>query len=188
MQEILGVVSGLLVPCATAFYAVGIVRKQIDPAKATWIVWTALSALTAAGMFAESAINYQIVAVAIADLIVLFLAFRYGNAWNWTWVDRVCLALAGVSILLWGATNDALGAIVLLLLATVIGFVPMAVQVWQRPDSERPLPWIIMCTSSVLLLMSLTKWSFASAAQPIVYLVVPAIVLFLSLRKRPALA
>lgn len=195
MQESLGilresaqVLSGALIPLASLVYAWGVIRKEISPTKATWVVWTALSGLTALSMFFEGALNYQIAIVAFADVIVLGLALWYGDAWSWTKVDVTCLVGAAVSLLLWWVTDSALWAIILLLGATVIGFVPMATNLWKRPEAEKPLAWIVMCVSSMLLLFSLETWTIASAAQPVVYLAVPVIILVLITRRRPAVA
>jgi hypothetical protein len=188
MQETLDTLSGILVLAATIVYVWGIIRRDIDPAKAMWIVWTVLSILTALGMFVEDAINYQIIVIAFADIVILNLAFVYGSTWSWTKIDVICLVSAAMAILLWWATDNALWAIILLLAATVIGFVPMVALLWQRPDAEKPYAWVIMCVSTVLLMLSLGEWTIATAAQPIVYLAIPVITLLLLSPRRPALA
>jgi len=82
MQETLDTLSGILVLAATIVYVWGIIRRDIDPAKAMWIVWTVLSILTALGMFVEDAINYQIIVIAFANIVILNLAFVYGSTWS----------------------------------------------------------------------------------------------------------
>ena len=163
-------------PGATVFYAVNIIKRKIVPTKATWIVWAILAALTAFSMFRAGAWNSQIVTVAVADMIVLFLAFAYGKRWEWTKIDLVCMAAAAISIVLWQWTGNPSWGIALNVGATAIGSVPILRAVWKDPGIERPLPWFLMVISSTCEIFALQTppWdSWQASAQPITYLLIP---------------
>lgn len=185
MQQYLESASGALVIIASFLYLSGVWRKKIQPTKATWLVWTIMSSLTAVSMYFRGVLNGQIATLAFCDIAILIAAFRYGNIWQWTKMDIVCIFISFTAIAAWIITGNALSAITLLLIATVVGFLPLARAVWIDPSIEKPLPWIIMVISSLLAIGATTNWSYEQNAQPVVYLLTATTALALQYRRRP---
>jgi len=188
-RTLLEILSAVLVPVATLFYILGILRGTILPTKATWLVWTVLSTLLTLSMYEAGTLNLQILSTTGADVVVLVLTLRYGKAWAWSTFDVACIVLAGTSIALWQSTGDPLWGVVFNSLAVVLGSFPLFKEVWLNPEVEKPLPWILMMVSSICILVALRQWSIESAAQPLIYLFVPGVVVALTLfPARPQLA
>lgn len=177
-QQTLSALAGILVFVAVGIYIAAIVRKTTVPAKATWIIWTVLSVLTAGGMYQAGALNYQMVAVVAGDIVIVALALKYGSP-GWSRLDKYSLAGAASGLALWAVTNNPLYAIVISLSINFIGAVPTFVKTWDYPDQESPTTWIVVAVSSVLQTIAIPHWTIADAAQPVSYLVIQIGLLFL---------
>lgn len=182
--QLLEIASAILVPIASSFYAINIIRGKIDPPKAVWLVWGTIASLIALGMWKAGTLNWQALVVAIADIVILVLVLWRSKEWKWSKFDMTCMALAACAIISWQQTGDPRWALVFSLAGSVIGSLPLYHELWKDPAIEKPLPWLIMACSSVLELAALGDWSWTFSAQPLVYLVVPAIVVVLTQRRK----
>ena len=145
------------------------------------MAWTVTSALLTLSMYRAHALNFQIIAATFFDVIILILALRYGEKWEWSKFDVACVVLSGVSIVLWQSTGDPFWGVVFNAAAVTLASFPLFKGVWFKPEIEKPLPWFIMTLSSICAVMALRHWSVESATQPVVYLVIAAVVVVLTL-------
>lgn len=177
-QELLSMIAGALVVVAVIPYIRAIVRGKTKPSKASWVVWTLLSTITAAGMFQAGTINYQIPIVALGDSAILVLAFKYGTP-GWRPVERWSLVAGMASIALWVATQDPLWAIVISLSTNFVGALPTFTKLWSEPGSEDPTAWSIVTVSAILQTIAVSEWTVAAAMQPVSFLTIQGTILFL---------
>lgn len=182
-NAMLEVASGFLAPLATIFYAIAIIKRLAKPQIATWLIWIIVVAITAGAMNTQGTINWQIIGVLASDVVIFGLALWRGGTSHWGKTDTWCLLLAGVALVSWRLASSADLALVFALSATVVGAIPTIVNAYKNPRHEPFAPWGIMVVSSLLLLASLSKWGFSSAAQPVVYLLTPVLISILSLRR-----
>lgn len=177
--------AGLLAVGAYFPYILAILRRQTKPTKSTWIIWTVLSSLTAAGMYQAGALNAQIAIIAFGDFFVVALAFRWGVP-GWSRLDIFCLSGAAIGIIGWAVTHNPVVAVLIGLSVTVIGSVPTIVKTWHRPDQEDLTAYSLMVGSCVVQIAAIPAWTITDAAQPIVFLGVAGTILLLILtRPRP---
>jgi hypothetical protein len=73
---------------------------------------------------------------------LLVMAFLFGTG-GASRLDRYCLAVGVLAILLYATTGSGLLAIAFGILADLIGYVPTFVKIWRRPKSEDPAFFII---------------------------------------------
>ena len=146
--------------------------------KATWLIWASLDSITILGMNIENSINGQILSSVVGAWTVFFLSLRYGVL-GWTWLDRICLASVGLSILLWWWFNSPLLGIIICLLANCIGSIPTLHSAWKDARRENKLGWVTGTIASLCALASVSNWTLAHYAQPISFLVIQIAVLYL---------
>lgn len=79
IQSVLSVVAGLLFLAGFVPYIIAIVRGETKPAKASWVIWASLDTITLLGMYAENAVNGQIVGAMLGAWVVVVLAIKFGN-------------------------------------------------------------------------------------------------------------
>lgn len=154
---------------ATILYVLSIWRGYTKPSRVTWAIWTALSLLTAGGMYQSETLNGQMFAVVGGDVIITTCAFLWGSG-GWTAVDRWSLAGAAAGLAFWAVTKDPFYAILISLAVNFIGGAPTIVKTWQYPEQESGVAWMVVTLASFLQFLAVTDWRFAAVAQPVAYL------------------
>ncbi|MBI2048052.1 MAG: hypothetical protein HYT27_02840 [Parcubacteria group bacterium] len=182
---ILNTLAGLLAIGGFFPYITSVLKEETKPNKATWVVWTSLTCITAIGMWDAGTLNAQVTAIAIGDMIVLALAFKFGVP-EWSNLDRFCLIGAGVGLLLWAVTGNPITAVVVSLLIIFVGSVPTMVKTWHNPSWENVAAYAFMAASSVVTIVAIPlPWSVANAAQPLVFFCTAGTILALTQKKHP---
>ena len=170
VDKVLMAVAGILSLVGSLRYIAAVLRGSVHPKWATWLIWGLLDCVILAGMWlGGKETNWQIILCTIFAWVIFLLACRYGVP-GWNRIDQICLVGALISIgLLVPYPQLALG---LSLLATGIGAIPTVASAWEDPAREDAIAWACGTLSSVVILIALGVWTFASAAQPITFLVV----------------
>lgn len=159
-------------------YIRAILRGKTKPAKASWIIWGTLDAITLAAMLVKGAINGQIVAAVICAWVVVILALRYGIP-GWTRLDKFCLGGAVLGIFLWVVFGDAIFGIIVGLVTLFIGSFPTFASAWKDPSREDRKAWTIFWISCIFAFIAIPKWTFQDAGQPITFFLIESIVVYI---------
>ncbi len=163
----LRVVSGLLMIAGYLPNMWQVYRKTGDPLnKATLIVWTIFDGITCAAMIAAGTATFQICACGIMNVILLGMSLRYGTT-KWSRIDVVCLAIAGLGLVLWLTTDNPNLGMTCSLLAMTIGTIPMIKDAWNAPQGFSFWGWTCWFASNALAIATVPVWEFAHYAQPI---------------------
>ncbi len=169
--SVLSAIAGLLQFCGLAWYVYKIIRKQVRPAKATWIIWASLDVIAFAGMYHEGKVNGLITGATIGVLGVVVSAMIYGTS-GWTRTDKICFGGTITAILSWWALDNAVFGIIVSLIAMCIGSIPTFISGWEKPDGENKLAWTIFAVSGLCAVIAIPQPTLADAAQPIVFLAI----------------
>ncbi len=151
----------------------------------SWLVWCLLDTSTLAGMLAKEAANWQIIAAVIGGWITFGFVVNQGRP---QWGDRekvekrdkLCLAGAAVGFVLWLAA-DASWGITAFMATLLIGSWPIVQETWKHPGQESFLAWCLFLTSCVFTVAGIAAektWTLANAAQPLAFLAVETVVVF----------
>lgn len=107
--------------------------------------------------------------LAIAPLTVTLIAFRKGNSDDGKY-DRMAIALAGMSLVVWVVSGSAALGLAAVILADTIGTLPTLRKALLWPSSEYLPSWAFSLFAYSLNLLAIQQWSLFHAAYP-VYLV-----------------
>jgi hypothetical protein len=183
-KDVLSVLAGALVIVAFVPYIWAILRKEAQPAKATWIVWAFLDTITFAGMLAKHSMNGQIVGSICGAWTIVLLTLKYGKS-GWTLLDKLCLGGAFLGIALWQAFNNPVLGIVTSLSVVFLGSFPTFASAWNDPSKEDRTAWTIFWLSCVVAMFAIPAATLADAAQPTTFfLIETTMVCILYLRPR----
>jgi hypothetical protein len=183
-KDMLSVAIGVTAAMGYAPYVVAILRGRAKPAKATWAIWALLDSIALAGMYAEDAVNAQIVIALLGAMAITALGLKYGRG-GWTALDRVCLGGAVLAIVLWKAYDSPVLGIMTSLSGVLIGALPTFVSAWKDPSKEDRTAWTLFFVSGLLAVVAIPSWTLQDAAQPLIFFVVNATVaLFVYVRPR----
>ena len=182
--NILSLTSGVLGILGFVPYIRAVLRKEAQPQKASWVAWGILNGITLAGMYVKGVATVQMTAITLGSWIVLALAFKYGKP-GWSVLDKFCLGGAVLAIVLWKLFNDSDFGIIVSLIGLFVSGIPTWKSAWQTPEKENRAAWIIFMTSSLLALLAIRKFTMASAAQPIEFLVNQTVTVAFLLTRSP---
>ncbi|MBI3626992.1 hypothetical protein HY224_03025 [Candidatus Uhrbacteria bacterium] len=175
--QVLALIAGLIYLAGYFPYVIGMWRGQTRPSKASWIIWAALDLITAGEMYSKDALNWQMVGAAIGSTVIIILVCRVGKP-GWTRTDKICLALAGVAVLVWQGFDSPLLGLGCSLCGALIGLYPTVEAAWVKPEDENRLGWTLWFVSCVLAVVAIPQWTREDAAQPIVFLVQEVVMVY----------
>lgn len=138
------------------FYTKSILAGKAKPHRVTrLIVWLAAVAgvLGILGSNNTAGIIFAYIFLARATyLLVMALIYGVGGA---TRLDRYCLVIGILALVLYVVTGSGLLAISFGILADLIGYIPTFVKTWRKPKSEDPTFFIIEAVASLFAVFAI---------------------------------
>jgi len=140
------------------FYSKSIFARKSKPHKVTrLIVWLASIAGVMAVIHSDNTAGKIFAAIFLARatyLLVLAALYGVGGA---STLDRVCLAVGLLALVLYAVTGSGLLAISLGVLSDLIGYIPTFVKTWHHPTSESPTFFAIEGLASLLGVLAIRQ-------------------------------
>lgn len=152
------------------------VTEKTNPRKVSWIIWAVLDSITLAGMLLKYSINGQIIGAVIGAWVVVILTTKYGES-GWDWLDIFCLSGAVVGIVIMFV--NPVYAIATSLSVVFLGSFPTFKSAWKNPKNENRVAWTIYWLSCVVATIAIPKWDFQHAAQPLTFLAIESIMMYI---------
>ncbi len=150
------------------------------PKKGTWLIWAALDSASLIAMIIGGGFSPQLVGAVIGAWVVLILTLKYGVP-GWSKLEKYCLALAAVGLVLSLILRRPEFALAASLSAVFIGGVPTFQDSWSKPQTVDKFSWTIWWLSCVLALIAIPNfphWTFVGSAQQVTFAAIESIVCF----------
>lgn len=164
---LLGVASGVLSAACYVPYIYDIVRGNTRPERASWLIW---SVLTAIGFFSNLAIgatnSLWLLAVQGIGVIIVFLLSLWRGYGGLLKRDIVTLVAAGATLVVWRLTNQPVVAVYLSVLIDAMGGYLTVVKAYEAPETELLVTWILSGLAGACALLSVGKLNVALLAYP----------------------
>jgi hypothetical protein len=179
LHSIIGVLAGIIALLGFVPYALSVLRGTTQPSIASWVIWTALGAVTSASyLYSGSASSWWVtVSYAIGPCVILLLSLRVGT-FSWDKLDSLYILFAVLGLVWWWISGVAATAQAVSVIVDMLGAVPTLKKCWRDPDSEDPVAWWVFFAAGVLNLFAVENWSFASGLYPVYTLGIAAATLF----------
>ena len=178
MKETMSYLAGLFYVAAFLPYVHAILQKKTKPKRATWIVWASLDIITLAAMYKTDTVNWQILGATVGALIVAGLSLKFGIP-GWKKLDKLCLAGAILGIAFWKTFSSPTLGIMISLCVGFLGSFPTFESAWKHPERENKWAWTIFWISCVFAVIAIRHWTLDDAAQPIMFLVIETIMMYI---------
>lgn len=151
-------VAGFLVMIA------GIRRSRVHPNPFSWLIWSLVASLAAAGSWQAGA-TWPLagaVANALGCIAVLASTIRRGG-FVANRVDLGCLLAALAGVTAWYLTSDPVAGLVLFLAADAVGAVPTIRTVSLNPASESVTGWALLALAGMAAVLSVetAQWQWS---------------------------
>ena len=163
----LGEVSMLIAMAGGVPYISQIVRGQVRPARATWLIWTIIMAITIGSYDRSGAADslWFLWGDFVATALIFVLSFWRGQG-GWSRLDITCLGMATISLGLWGISSIALFALWGVLLADMVALVPTLVKALHDPFSVGASTFVCSSVAALLGLVSVGEWNLTLLFYP----------------------
>ena len=186
-QAYVGIVAGVLalVPCI--FYIRGMVRGKTKPDRVTWWVLTLVSGMITASYFAAGAREtvWFPAAYTLSFFTIAVFSLKYGEGdFVLHTLDRICLAGALISALVWWSTSIPFLSLVMNICTEFIGLMPTIIKAYKRPQTEDSTAWVVATIASAVNLLAVSVWIPTVALYPVYVFVSNAVVLYPIIRKK----
>ena len=177
---------GAALPFAAGLrYAYGTLRGRVRPNRVTWFVSGVTAWIACAGQISQGVLLPAVLTGAVAvvpTLIVVASVVNREAYWRATGLDRACLALAGVALVVLLVSGDL--AIAMGIPARGLGAVPTVVKAFRAPGTEQLTAFTAGVAGAACTLLSLEVWTFRTAGFAIYFLVFCGVMSWLLLRPR----
>lgn len=183
-HTIVGTGAAIIMTALVVPYVRGVLREDTRPNPVSWFGWALLYAIAAAAQ-ASKGLDWSLtipVIGAFSASTVAVIALRAGKA-LWTPVDRFCIAVAILAIILWAITKEPLTALVLSIIADIAISIPTLYKTYLDPFSEPWLLWIIYVTTVVLEIIATTELTIYNLLVPLYSLGVDALITLFAFRQ-----
>lgn len=171
-KSFLGMLGGVVALCAFVPYIWAIIRKTTTPNRATWLIWMIVGFLIAGSYYANGARETLWVALsyALGPLVVFVFSLFYGVGGT-SFFDRMCLLVAGISLLVWIVFDNPFIALFLNIAIDFAGSLPTFRKVWHEPLSEDRVAWFMFWSAAILNFFAVTRWTWGIALYPMYTLI-----------------
>lgn len=167
-------------------YFRNIFSGETKPHAFSWLIWGVLEAIACAVQVASHA-GAAALATASTSIICfsVFLVALYKGNRTFDRRDWITLLMACVAILLWRMTHNPINALILVIIADALGFVPTFRKSFHTPYEETVFTYCITTLKYGISLFALSSFTMASWLFPVYLVAINAIfVIFLLVRRR----
>ena len=185
-KESLGILAGVISAIAYVPYVISIFKRQTKPSRSSWWIWSLIGLLILLTYRSVGAISTIWVPLVffIAPAVIAVLSLRFGENTALTWLDKICLLGAAMSMIFWLSLDSAAIALYINIFMDLLGFVPTLTKTYARPLGESKTGWILFFVGSVLNVLAIDKFVVSIALYPIYMFSMDILMLSLLYRKR----
>ena len=168
MFETIGILSGIVALISYIPYTLDIISKKVKPERASWLIWSVLAMIAFFSQLAKGAHQslWFTGLDSIGAFVTLGLAIRYGFG-GVKRRDMFALIVAGIGLLIWYFTNNALYALIIAMAVDAIGASLTVWKTYENPETETYPMWLIVCLAGVLAIISVGKLDFDLMIYPL---------------------
>lgn len=193
-KDTLSLLSGLLVITAFGPLIFAVIKRGYRPPKSSWIIWGVLDTIIGIGMYEKGTLNGQMIGALIGVWTAIGVMLKYGTP-GWTKSEKTQMVIAALGVVLWQILGDSNIGIATGCGLLVFGAWATFEDAWHSPQgylgSENftaRLAWVLFwlsCLPQTMALGSISNWTFANAAQPMSFLLIESVMMYLIYIRAP---
>ena len=170
MRQLFTILSGLTIAISYIPFIRGTIRGSVVPNRASWTVWFVQDVLIASSAIMAGAGPAAVMPViwGLGAATILILSLTKGTRGSFAGLEKACLVLSGLGILLWVTTGAPRVTLVASVSALCIGGVPTVSKAWVKPWTETMSGWLLMILGTVFSALAIERWTFDSGFLPVV--------------------
>ena len=165
-----------------------ILRGNFRPHRMTRFLIFLVSLLFVGTLLAQGDHNGIFIAVAqfLGSAVIFYLSLKRGLG-GWATTDKIVLVMSLLTIVVWKTTSDATLALLMSIVADVIGFSPTLVKTWKWPETEEWKFYMSDVVASFFSILSIATYGLATLAFPVYILLINTTSVVIILGRRRSL-
>ncbi|HPJ17419.1 MAG TPA: hypothetical protein PK639_04330 [Candidatus Woesebacteria bacterium] len=158
IYQILGFLSGIIVPIGYIPYIKDILDQKTKPQRISWLIWLVLGGIAFFSQLAEGANNslWLPAIQTLAVLIVFILSIKNGMG-GFSGKDKISLSLALLGLIVWALTKEPLFALIITVFVDSLGSVLSVIKSYEEPESETLITWVLDGLAGLLAILAVGK-------------------------------
>ena len=143
-----------------AVYLTGLRRQLVQPNRASWLIWSAATAVEAGTYAAVNPGALQSWVFALASVACIVVTIGIWRRSNWASPSRgemICMAACLAALIVWIVSSNAFWAHMLVVAAVPVSFWPTWESVWQDRTRERSPAWGLWTFGDLATLIVATR-------------------------------
>ena len=105
-------------------------------------------------------------AFVVGPSMIAILSVWFGEG-GWTLLDRFCLIVVGIDIVLWFLLKTPQAVLLVGILNSLLGTLPTIKKSYLRPQTESKLAWGMYFIGSIANIIAIDNWNFSIAMYPV---------------------
>jgi hypothetical protein len=166
-HSLFGMMAGCLSAVCLLPYIVSTIQGKSKPHRVTWWILSGVGFLLTANQFfaGGGSTIWLTLFAAIGQFILAILSIRFGEG-KWSHLDRISIAGALLSIIIWQKFNSPLLALCLSITTDFLGCLPTIHKARRAPETENFTSWTLYFIASSLNLLAIESWTLAQVILP----------------------
>lgn len=179
-------VPGIIAGLSYVSYISGLLAGTTKTPPSTRFIMTVVYGITAWSMIKAGAWNWQFGAICAGSLCVTVVAACCGGMWKWSRYDTGC-ALASAAVMgVWLWSKSAEVALYACLAVQFIAWLATIDKLLQFPHTQDPVAFTLVVVSAIVQIgIQFPDWSMKSIAQPVVTMVIAAMIVHIIWQRAP---
>jgi hypothetical protein len=189
IKLILGIIASILALAYAVPYIIDIIKGKTQPHLYSWFVWTLLQVVGSFAHFSHGGGygSWSLAVGAFCCFVIFLLSFKYGTK-NITRFDFICLTLSILTIFLYFGIQNAILAVIAIVIVDCIAFLPTMRKGYEEPYTETVSAFQILALSNFISLFALQTYSFITVFYTLVLLFTNTFMILILLYRRNKVA
>lgn len=152
----------------TFYYIYTVFRKGVKPHLFTWLTWSTITAIAAAGQYVGGAgFGFLVVAwYSVATGLIALLSLFYGEK-HITKSDYCSLGFCLFAIILWQLTETPLYSVIIVSIIDFVAIYPTMRKSFNKPQEENLFSFLLFGSTTSLSLLALSEYNILTLLYPL---------------------
>lgn len=184
LLEILSTLSGMIQFLGYIVYGTLVFRKYIKANTGSWMIWAFGNLLVCFTYMENTESIYQevlpfVCSISCLVLVVVFLFFKKFN--KPTWYEYLFFGVDFLISIYWFFNREVYIVHIIFDLSAVISFIPIYIEIYNDPTTEKKEPWLIWSFAYFLLIIIslIEKAELVTFLYPISYFILHIIIVYI---------
>ena len=167
MLTYLGIFAGVLAAISYIPYIIDTIGRKAQPEHATWFIWLVLQTIAFFAQLSKGATSslWFTAFDALGVVVIFLLSLKYGVG-SLAKRDGIALVAAGMGLILWYFTKNALYALLITIAIDATGTSLTVIKAYKEPTTETYSMWLLVGLASLLAVVSVGTFNFALMIYP----------------------